>query len=185
MLRSLAITAFLLLATVSADSWAQSSRQECEAQGGSWGHNVMGPDNCLFQPPRSKTIVSLSWIAIDLVLSFCALCWALIYRRSWGLVPFALYWILALGAGVLAYPFLRYGDNSLAFAFPFVAVLGLGMPWTMFVLTTHPAAAALQSILPGNDWLLLWMGIVINQILLGAIALISARWRLRKSTDDA
>ena len=184
MLRCLTVALLLHLVSVSAIGWAQSSRQECELAGGSWGEHGTRTDHCLVQPQRAKTLASLFWIAIDLGLTFCALCWALVYRRSWGLAPFALYWILALGVGVLAYEFLRYPDNSLAFAFPFAAISLLGMPWTWAMFAIHPVATGLQSILPGNDWLLLWMGIVINQLLLGAIALIWPRRGSRKPTDE-
>jgi hypothetical protein len=61
----------------------------------------------------------------------------------------------------------------------FAAAFLLGLPWN-YLLFGFEAGVTLASMLPGM--LPIWVGIMINQLLLGAVALIWARRATRKST---
>ena len=128
----------------------------------------------------------LVWIALDLVLSFGVLVWALIFKRSWLIVPYLLYWILVLGAGVLTYGLLD--SRSLAFAFPTVAAMFLGAPWTFLLValaSNLEVVAALATILPGEGIWVFWIGILINQVLLALLALKAVTGRRKPEGDNA
>jgi hypothetical protein len=110
------------------------------------------------------------WITLDLVLASGFLVWALIFRRSWRIVPYFLYWILVVLTGVLSYGLLE--SNSFAALLPLFGTLYLGAPWNflLFVPGLEPLWRTAND-LPGKGAVLLWIGILINQGLLARIVL--------------
>ena len=125
------------------------------------------------EPPSLAAQVAGSihfWITLDLIASSGFLLWALIFRRSWRIVPYGLYWILVLLTGVLSYGLLE--SNSWAALLPLLGALYLGAPWNFLLhLPGLDPLVRAASDLPGKGVVLYWIGILINQGLLALIAL--------------
>lgn len=115
----------------------------------------------------------LSWIYIMLAVSF-VIPFMFIRRIRNGRIVFQLvylhYWGLVLLAAVLATLFpIRDGANSLAGIFSFPIALILGLPWSMLFLHMDVKLAYFR---PDEGFVITsWLGVWLNQLILGFLAL--------------
>lgn len=114
-----------------------------------------------------------TWIAVDLLLAGAVLVLfrgRLRWRRPF-CIAYGAYWLLALGAAALALVD-RPTGAGLSGVLSVGAAVYLGLPWSLSVGTSRAVIAALQSFFTNADADLItsWIGIALNQLLLGYLA---------------
>lgn len=136
--------------------------------------------NCLQARTGGGLSNPLAWIYIMLAVSFFGPLMFLRRIRNGRLVfqlVYLLYWGLILLAAVLATLFpIRDGANSLAGIFSFPVALILGLPWSMLFLHMDIKLAYFR---PDEGFVLsAWLGVWLNQLILGFLAL----WPRKKAS---